>query len=483
MITLKARFGWSAQAALVLAACILAPSGVAAAGPVHEIADGAAEERDCSHLQGRLRRDCQCKAALPAVRAAWAAGEVMVAAETAEQCDKLSPGLDKKDRTLLEAVHASANRVRTGLGLAREGRLLEAVSELSEVFVEAEKVPETPAGHLLGPLAYAQCRWWVLAVHHETAAGMPPDARTVSVAERVGQLCSKTLSDVMAGNATASCQREGAAVEDEYRGSTRTASDMLQPKQTDEWSATSETDHDGVWQAWPPSAGSPVPWLVAARLTSCIVAGNPTEAVGQARSYGAALKEGGLSLSAVVSQILAPAWPENSTAHSTVHGQQAHDMRVNIWDVLSLLVCRPFQGLRLGACDSCAFARISPLFSVSAGVPVLTRCGQNDLGVAPTRWRILVWRRRSLSDAFRHPVLASVWGKALALDCLERFQEGGVAGARERRRCLVQAREATQHFGSAEPALIAQAVHEFESGMMSSGVGKEKETMERGGKR
>jgi len=420
MIAQHAWFGLTAQAALVVVVCILAPSVMAAAGPVHEIADGAAQERDCSHLQGRLRRDCQCKAALPAVRAVWAAGEVMAAAKSAEQCDKMSPGLDKEDRALLEAVHASANRVRTGLGLARDGRLLEAVSELSEVFVEAEKVPETPAGHLLGPLAYAQCRWWVLAVHHETSAGMPLDARTVTVAERVGKLCAEALSDVMAGNATASCKREGAALEDEYRGSARTASDTQQPKRTDDWSETPETDHEGGWQAWPPSAGSPVPWLMAARLTSHIVTGNSTEAVGEARSYGAALEEGGLSLSALVSQTLTPSWPAKSTAHTTAHDEQAHSMRVSMWDLLSLLVCRPFHGLRLFACEPCAFARISPLFSVSAGVPVLTKCDQEESKTC--RRRLLAGRRRALSDAFRHPVLASVWGKALALDCLDRFQ-------------------------------------------------------------
>ena len=94
----------------------------------------------------------------------------------------------------------------------------------------------------------------------------------------------------------------------------------------------------------------------------------------------------------------------------------------------------------------------------------MSRCSYS--GGRKSGWGRFFWRKRSLSAAFRHPVLASVWGQALALDCIQRFKEvGGAEGVSERRRCLVQAREATQHLGFASSALAVQAVEEFESGM------------------
>ena len=180
--------------------------------------DVAVRERDCSHLKGRLYADCRCAGALPQVRSTWGEGEVMAAVAAAESCDKSSPGLAVKDRVLLHAVHASASRVLSGFELARKGKFLDAGYELAEMFAEVEKVPETPPGLLYGPLAYAQCRWFVLAFRYETVAGMPLHSRTVILAKRVAQVCADTLSRVLASNSSPSCTYHGKNTADDYYG-------------------------------------------------------------------------------------------------------------------------------------------------------------------------------------------------------------------------------------------------------------------------
>ena len=85
------------------------------------------------------------------------------------------------------------------------------------MFAEVEKVPETPPGLLHGKLAYAQCRWFVLAFRYETVAGMPLHSRTVILAKRVAQVCADTLSRVLASNSSSSCTY-GQNVADDYHG-------------------------------------------------------------------------------------------------------------------------------------------------------------------------------------------------------------------------------------------------------------------------
>jgi len=425
-------------------------------------ARGAAEERDCSHLTGRLHADCRCKGALPAVRSAWGAGEVMAAVAAAEPCDRESPGLNSKDQVLLQAVHASATRLRSGFEYARQGELLLAVAELSELFIEAQRVPETPICLVHGPLAYAQCRWWVLALRVEAVEGIPLHARASSLAERVGKVCGDALSDIMAGNATVGYTEQDDADDDECH----------EPSET--WDST--TEDGAVWageslcQAWPPSAGSPVPWLLAARLVSLIAMNKPAHAVHEARLHGAVLEQGGLGVSDVITEILAPAWASNST-FSSMRRKTRSDMPAELWEAMALLLCKRWQGLRLNVCKGCSLPRLSPLFSVRTAVPILSKCEIEGENRQPWWKTIFRHQKGTLPDAFRrNHFLADIWGQALALECLdlERYRGTEEQAARERSRCLVQAREVTLHFGTANAALVVQAVHEFEAGQTHS---------------
>ena len=187
---------------LAIISCAESLAGASNETQPRGLAAVAHSERDCSHLKGRLYGDCRCRAALPRVRAVWEAGEVMAAVAATEACDRSSPGLDSRDRILLNAVYASASRVRTALDLAEKGEHVAAVTEFSELFSEAEKVPETPVGLLRGPLAYVQCRLWVLALRNETLDVFPPHSQIFALAQRVGKFCTDTLSDIIAGNST-----------------------------------------------------------------------------------------------------------------------------------------------------------------------------------------------------------------------------------------------------------------------------------------
>lgn len=325
----------------------------------HRVSVHDAEDRDCSHLKGRLYSDCRCKGALPRVRSVWGTGQVMAAVAAATTCDRQSPGLDAKDRVLLQAVHASATRVRTAFELARKGDMLDAVSELLELFDEVKRVPETPVVLLHGPLAYSQCRWWVLGLRRETQAGMPPDARISVLAERVGKVCADALSEVLAGSDTARCKQAEYAASDEDYGYGSTYWDSWE--QSEQVGGLDDQERDG---RWPKSAVSPIPWLMAARLASFVAMGRPTEAVEEARLYGAVLEEGGLDMSDIIPHFSAPQCGPNASVHASMR-HQLH--RGTLWQAMSLLLCKRWQGLRLSACHPCAITRLWPLFSIRPG--------------------------------------------------------------------------------------------------------------------
>lgn len=426
-----------------------------------ELAAVAHSGRDCSHLKGRLYSDCRCKAALPRVRAVWEAGEVMAAVAAAETCDRSSPGLDSKDRTLLQAVHASATRVRAALEFAGSGEHVRAVSEFSELFREAQMVPETPAGLLRGPLAYAQCRLWVLALRNETLAVFPPHADTVALAQRVGQFCADTLSDIAAGNSASYCSEQ-----DRLAGK-----DLVDCVPKFEWLQGQEANSsgmgsEGLQHPWPESAGSPVPWLLAARLASLIVTGQAAGAVQEARLFGADFQEAGLGLPYIISRIVAPALTSNSTAHAPRHPRSRRGVLAEVWDAASLFLCKRWRGVRLGVCQPCSLKRLSPLFSLRSGVPVLADCNDES----PRSWaqwlRYVFTRRRILHHVFLDPIVADVWGKALALDCLSQQAENATAeeAGRERRRCLVRVRDVVHHRGGVSDVLAVEASYHFETG-------------------
>jgi hypothetical protein len=418
---------------------------------VPEVSVRPAEERDCSHLTGRLFADCLCQGALPGARNFWKAGDVLAAFAAARPCDKSSPGLDNVDRVLLHALHASATRARTGLELARQGQMLEAVTAFSELFAEAKKVPETPKGLLRGPLAHAHCRWWVITMRHETLAGVPAHPHLSALAERVGEVCAEALSDVV--NSTR--LQPGST---EFEGFAHRFPRQREPSE----SGVSEGSHTGLQIDWPKSEGPPAPWLLAARLLSLVAMGKPEQAVQEARANGASLEAGGLDFPEFISRLSAPAAVSNSSWH--------HSMRTRktpkLWSMASLLLCKRWQGLRLKVCQPCSGMGVQLLFSVRTGVPVLAECNTAK-GRLRGLWRRVLGHRNVLPAAFSHRVLASVWGEVLALDCIERYRHA--AGAEEdttaeRRRCLIQAREATRHAGDASAALTVQAVHAFEAG-------------------
>ena len=441
-----------------------APPAPTPAGSHPAVAAQPAPQRDCSHLSGRLLADCRCKGALAAVRMGWRSGEVMTAVATAEPCgDGSSPGLDAADRVLLQAVLASAARVRTGLALAKSGELLGAVAELAELFAEARKVPETPGDLLHGPLAHVHCRWFVLALRHEVVAGMPVPAATVALAERVGDLCADALSVLIATNNSTAGSRRGVV-------------SLSGMPDADAWAGGDE----GRELAWPHSAEPPAPWLAAARMLSLVVGGKPAQAVQEAREHGAVLEAGRLDWARLLSRVLVP---QDDSSNRTRAPSSASPRRpATFWGIASLLLCRRWNGLQLSACQPCGATRVvSPLFSVRAGVPICARLGQST---APARrtWFGFSVRHVPFPDAFHHPVLADAWGEALAHDCLARFPPSGGASESEegrgqveeevaavqRSRCLVEAREVTRHSGSASAVLTVEAVRAWEAGSARS---------------
>ena len=424
----------------------------------------AHSERDCSHLKGRLYGDCRCRAALPRVRAVWEAGEVMAAVAATEACDRSSPGLDSRDRILLNAVYASASRVRTALDLAEKGEHVAAVTEFSELFSEAEKVPETPVGLLRGPLAYVQCRLWVLALRNETLDVFPPHSQIFALAQRVGKFCTDTLSDIIAGNSTAYCsQRDTAAGKDYVECTPRF--EWLQGQKVN----SSASGGEWLQHPWPESAGSPVPWLLAAQLASRTATGHATDAIQEARLYGAHLEEGGLGLSNIISRMVTQSWTSNLTAHASAHRRSRRRVLTEVMDAASLLLCKQWRGLRLGICEPCSLKRVSPLFSLRPGVPILA-----DHNESPKSWsqwlRSAFTRRQMLHHIFLHPIVADVWGKALALDCLSDQVENATAeeADRERRRCLVRVRDVIRHRGGISGILAVEASYHFEAGHIHS---------------
>jgi len=448
---------------LAIISCAESLAGASNETQPRGLAAVAHSERDCSHLKGRLYGDCRCRAALPRVRAVWGAGEVIAAVAATEACDISSPGLDSKDRTLLNAVNASATRVRTALDLAEKGEHVRAVREFSELFSEAEKVPETPVGLLRGPLAYAQCRLWVLALRNETLDVFPPHAEIFALAQRVGQFCTDTLSDIIAGNSTAYCSQQDTAAGKDY----------VECAPRFEWlqgqRVNSSASGEWLQHPWPESAGSPVPWLLAAQLASRIATGHATDAIQEARLYGAHLEEGGLGLSNIISFMVTQSWTSNSTAHASAHRRSRRGMLTEVLDAASLLLCKRWRGLRLGICEPCSLKRVSPLFSLRPGVPILA--DRNERPKSWTQWlRSVLTRRQMLHHIFLHPIVSDVWAKALSLDCLSHQAENSTAeeADRERRRCLVRVRDVIRHSGGISGILAVEASYHFEAGRIHS---------------
>jgi hypothetical protein len=181
-------------------------------------------------------------------------------------------------------------------------------------------------------------------------------------------------------------------------------------------------------------------------------------------------------MSDIIAHFSAPQWGPNSTTQASMPHQLHRSTPAKLWQAMSLLLCKRWQGLRLSACQPCAMTRLWPLFSVRPAVPILAECSNNTMQQKHCRtrwWRKRFRRRQLLPDAFRHHVLADEWGQALALECLQRFSEGSteeedadIQGSR--RKCLIQSREVTQHLGGASSALAVEALYEFEEGQMHS---------------
>ena len=73
-----------------------------------------------------------------------------------------------------------------------------------------------------------------------------------------------------------------------------------------------QKNSDGSWLAWPQSVGSPIPWLLAARLASLIALDNAMQAVKEARLKGAVFAQEGLGKAYLLFQVKKP------TSHSNI---------------------------------------------------------------------------------------------------------------------------------------------------------------------
>ena len=73
-----------------------------------------------------------------------------------------------------------------------------------------------------------------------------------------------------------------------------------------------QKNSDGSWLAWPQSVGSPIPWLLAARLASLIALDNAMQAVKEARLKGAVFAQEGLGKAYLLFQVIKP------TSHSNI---------------------------------------------------------------------------------------------------------------------------------------------------------------------
>ena len=158
----------------------------------------------------------------------------------------------------------------------------------------------------------------------------------------------------------------------------------------------------------------------------------------------------------MVSHFLSPPWVVSSSNYSTLHDANLNStlhtrmQLTNLYDLLSLLMCNRWQGLRLRICEAGSFARLSPLFSrlssffsARAGLPgapefkvdmdkkdkttqAHCRNGGRERKWYQRFWRRFSWRLLMPSAAFARHVLVDVWGQALALECIHRLGQHDV---------------------------------------------------------